>query len=133
VTTRHEGSPHFAALLREYRDRLRLSQGRLAEACDFDHSYISRLETATRRPSRVALEKIVSALGLSDSDRDALYLAAGFAPLDPLALLDREPELAEVFEVLGDPAIPVDIRDNVRAMLRLLTKQAIRAGQLSLA
>ena len=45
----------FAPLLREYRDRRRLSQSRLAEAAGFDHSYVSRLESGTRMPTRDAL------------------------------------------------------------------------------
>lgn len=67
------------ALLRDYRDRLRLSQSQLAEIVGADHSYISRIENGTRRPSRAMIEKLTLAFGLQEREREEFFLAAGFS------------------------------------------------------
>lgn len=118
----------FAPVLREYRDRRRLSQSRLAEAAGFDHSYVSRLETGTRMPTREAVMKLAEAMVLDDADRDALLASAGFMPGRIENLLASEPVLGDVLGLLQNRAIPAEIRDDVRHMIALLVRQAQRAA-----
>ncbi|MEX1158881.1 MAG: helix-turn-helix transcriptional regulator [Thermomicrobiales bacterium] len=118
----------FAPLLREYRDRRRLSQSRLAEAAGFDHSYVSRLESGTRMPTRDAVTKIAEAMGLGEGERDALLASAGFMPGRIENLFASEPVLSEVLGLLQDRAVPSDVRDDVRHMISLLVRQAHRAA-----
>lgn len=118
----------FAPLLREYRDRRRLSQSRLAEAAGFDHSYVSRLESGTRMPTRDAVSKLAEAMGLVEGERDALLASAGFMPGRIENLFASEPVLSEVLGLLQDRAVPADVRDDVRHMISLLVRQAQRAA-----
>lgn len=118
----------FAPLLREYRDRRRLSQSRLAEAAGFDHSYVSRLESGTRMPTRDAVLKLAEAMTLGDGERDALLAAAGFMPGRIESLFANEPVLSEVLGLLQDRAVPDEVRDDVRRMISLLVRQAHRAS-----
>jgi len=118
----------FAPLLREYRDRRRLSQSRLAEAAGFDHSYVSRLESGTRMPTRDAVAKLAEAMALDEGERDALLASAGFMPGRIENLFASEPVLSEVLRLLQDRAVPADVRDDVRHMISLLVRQAQRAA-----
>jgi transcriptional regulator with XRE-family HTH domain len=118
----------FAPLLREYRDRHRLSQSRLAEAAGFDHSYVSRLESGTRMPTREAVSKLAEAMGLIDGERDALLASAGFMPGRIENLFASEPVLTEVLGLLQDRSVPDEVRDDVRRMISLLVKQAQRSS-----
>jgi transcriptional regulator with XRE-family HTH domain len=118
----------FAPLLREFRDRRRLSQSKLAERAGFDHSYVSRLESASRMPTRDAVLKLAEAMGLSDNEQDALLAAAGFMPGRVESLFASEPVLSEVLCLLQDGTVPAEIRDDVRHMISLLVRQAHRAA-----
>lgn len=118
----------FAASLRELRERRRLSQSRLAEAAGFDHSYVSRLESGSRMPTRDAVLKLADALQLEDTERDSFLAAAGFMPARIESLFASEPVLSEVLGLLQDIAIPAEIRDDVRNMISLLVRQAQRAA-----
>src|SRR5438067_990734 len=118
----------FAPLLREFRDRRRLSQSRLAEAAGFDHSYVSRLESGTRMPTREAVTKLAEAMGLDDGERDALLASAGFMPGRIESLFADEPVLSEILGLLQDRAVPDEVRNDVRHMISLLVRQAHRAA-----
>ncbi|HUG16488.1 MAG TPA: helix-turn-helix transcriptional regulator [Thermomicrobiales bacterium] len=118
----------FAPMLREYRDRRRMSQSRLAKAAGFDHSYVSRLESGTRMPTRDAVVKLAGAMGLADAERDALLASAGFMPGRIESLFASEPVLSEVLGLLQDREVPVEVRDDVRHMISLLVRQAHRAS-----
>lgn len=116
----------FAACLREMRARARLSQSRLAEAAGFDHSYVSRLESGGRLPTRDAVVKLAAAMQLTEHDRDALLAAAGFMPGRVESLLAGEPVLGEALEFLQNRTVPAEVRDDVRNMIGLLIRQARR-------
>lgn len=118
----------FAPYLREMRDRSRLSQSRLAEAAGFDHSYVSRLESGSRMPTRDAVLKLAAAMKLDEHDRDGLLAAAGFMPGKIESLLAGEPVLSEALGFLQNRAVPVEVRDDVRNMIALLVRQAQRAA-----
>jgi transcriptional regulator with XRE-family HTH domain len=114
----------FAALLRSLREARRVSQSKLAERAGFDHSYVSRIESGSRVPSRDAVIQMARALGLEDDACDELLSAAGFMPGDVASLLASEPEIADMLNVLRDPALSPDYRDAVRSVLRSLADQA---------
>ena len=127
-TSSQRSAGTFAPMLRELRDRRRLSQSRLAEAAGFDHSYVSRLESGTRMPTREAVAKLADAMGLVESERDALLASAGFMPGRIESLFASEPVLSEVLVLLQDRTVPAEVRDDVRHMISLLVRQAHRAA-----
>lgn len=114
----------FGVQLKGLRESRRVSQSKLAEQADFDHSYVSRLESGARMPTRDAVERLASALMLSQVEEDALLASAGFLPRDVTSLLSDEPALGEVLDFLQDDALPLEYRDNMRQVLRLLAEQA---------
>ncbi|MFT4039667.1 MAG: helix-turn-helix transcriptional regulator [Thermomicrobiales bacterium] len=114
----------FGGLLKSMREARRISQSKLAERADFDHSYVSRLESGARMPTRDAVERLGTAMTLSQTEEDSLLAAAGFLPRDVSSLLSDEPVLGEVLDLLQNDAVPVEYRENIRQVLRLLTEQA---------
>jgi transcriptional regulator with XRE-family HTH domain len=114
----------FGGLLKTMREGRRVSQSKLAERADFDHSYVSRLESGARMPTRDAVERLATALSLSQTEEDGLLAAAGFLPRDVSSLLSGEPVLGEVLDLLQNDAVPMEYRENIRQVLRLLTEQA---------
>ena len=121
-------APTFAELLKRFREGARTSQSRLAESAGFDHSYVSRLESGNRTPTREAVVKLADALGLTPEQRDSLLAAAGYMPQRVESLLADEPILSEVLQLLQSRDIPEPIRQNVRQMLRLMVNQAQMAA-----
>jgi transcriptional regulator with XRE-family HTH domain len=71
----------FGPVLADYRKTYGVSQYRLAERMDCCHSYISRVETGQREPSREFIERLVEVLGLTLHEGNVFRLAAGFAPV----------------------------------------------------
>jgi transcriptional regulator with XRE-family HTH domain len=114
----------FGMLLKTQREARRVSQSKLAERAEFDHSYVSRLESGSRMPTREAVERLARALALSHPEEDALLAAAGFLPRDVSNLLSDEPVIGEVLDLLQNDAVPIEYRDNMRQVLRLLAAQA---------
>ena len=114
----------FGIQLKVLREARRVSQSKLAERADFDHSYVSRLESGARMPTRDAVERLATALQLSHPEQDGLLAAAGFLPRDVSSLLSEEPIFGEVLGLLQDDAVPAEYRDNMRQVLRLLAEQA---------
>lgn len=106
------------------REARRVSQSKLAEWADFDHSYVSRLESGSRMPTRDAVERLAGALQLSATEEDSLLAAAGFLPRDIASLLSDEPAIGQVLDLLKDDAVPLEYRENMRQVLRLLAEQA---------
>ena len=114
----------FGVRLKAYREARRVSQSKLAERAEFDHSYVSRLESGARMPTRDAVEKLADALELARPEQDALLAAAGFLPRDVISLLSDEPVIGEVLDVLQNEALPVEYRDGIRRQLHVLAEQA---------
>jgi transcriptional regulator with XRE-family HTH domain len=114
----------FGVLLKRVREARRVSQSKLAERAEFDHSYVSRLESGARMPTREAVERLARAMDLAQNEQDALLAAAGFLPRDVASLLSDEPVIGEVLDLLQDDAVPVEYRDNMRKVLHLLAEQA---------
>ncbi len=114
----------FGTLLKTLRERHGVSQSKLAERANFDHSYVSRLESGARMPTREAVDRLGKAMGLDQGSLDALLAAAGFLPKDVTSLLSNEPALGEVLEMLQDETVPTEYRENMRNMLRIMVQQA---------
>jgi transcriptional regulator with XRE-family HTH domain len=81
-------------LLREWRERRRLSQLALALEAEVSTRHLSFLETGRARPSREMLLRLTERLDVPLRERNTMLLAAGFAPAYP----ERD---------LGDPALGV--------------------------
>lgn len=118
------GATDFGKLLKTLREQHGVSQSKLAERADFDHSYVSRLESGARMPTREAVDRLGQAMSLDQAQLDSLLASAGFLPRDVSSLLSAEPALGEVLELLQDEAVPSEFRENVRNMLRIMVQQA---------
>jgi transcriptional regulator with XRE-family HTH domain len=102
-------------LLREWRERRRLSQLALALDAEVSTRHLSFLETGRARPSREMVLRLAEQLEVPLRERNAMLLAAGFAPAYPERDLD-DPALgvarAAVDRVLDGhepfPALAVD-------------------------
>ena len=58
----------LAIKIKFQRNKLGISQEKLAEKCDFDRTYISLLERAKRNPSYLSLKKLCDGLEIELSD-----------------------------------------------------------------
>lgn len=107
----------FKDLLPLIRERRGVSQGEMGRRAGLTKGHASRLEDGSRNPTRETVNALADALGLHDYDRDALMVAAGYVPSDPLHILVDEPVIGRLASVLADPTIPADVRDGIREML----------------
>lgn len=103
-----------ATVIKEFREANKLSQVQLAIAADFDHSYISRLESGSRIPTRDALGRISRALHLTRKEDQRLMHAAGY-----LSHYESG-EQRELFDLLEDKRISSEIRDAAKMLLAAL-------------
>ncbi|MBY6265012.1 XRE family transcriptional regulator [Azospirillum sp. 412522] len=84
TTSRNGGiatPPPIGALLRSWRQRRGLSQLDLACEADISTRHVSFLETGRSQPSRGMLIHLAERLDVPLRDRNALLVAAGFAPV----------------------------------------------------
>ena len=109
-------------LLRSLRQRARLSQLELALQTDTSQRHLSCVETGRARPSPSLLHTLLGALDTPLEERNALFLAAGYAP--PHAALPlTDPSLEMVREAIMHvlkannpaPAIVIDSQWQVLA------------------
>lgn len=119
---------NFGLELLRFRVRYEVSQAKLARLAGFDHSYISRLESGKRRPTREALEAFVKAVKAKPEDRDTLFIAAGFLPSE-LSSLFPYPVLGSIGEALD--ALPEPLRENGIAALETLWLGLCAMGTLA--
>jgi transcriptional regulator with XRE-family HTH domain len=87
--------PHAGDLLREWRQRRRLSQLDLAIASGVSSRHLSFVETGRAKPSSEMILRLADHLDVPLRDRNALLLAGGYAPAYPERGL-AEPELHAV-------------------------------------
>jgi transcriptional regulator with XRE-family HTH domain len=78
---------HFRRLLRQAREAAGLSREALAQRVELDASYIYRIETGDRRPSRESTLLLAEALGVEGEKVSEWLLAAGYAPLPLLTMV----------------------------------------------
>jgi transcriptional regulator with XRE-family HTH domain len=80
-------------LLREWRQRRRLSQLEFAVEAEISSKHLSFLETGRSRPSREMVLRLAELLDVPLRERNALLVAAGFAPMFKESSLD-DPDIA---------------------------------------
>lgn len=81
------------ALLREWRQRRRLSQLACALEAEISQKHLSFIESGRTQPSRRMVLHLSERLGVPLRDRNSIMLAAGYAPVFPERSLD-DPALA---------------------------------------
>lgn len=82
VWSRTMASPQpVGALLREWRRRRRMTQMDLALEADISPRHLSFVETGRAQPSRAMLLHLFEELEIPLRERNALLMAAGYAPL----------------------------------------------------
>src|SRR3954464_4647451 len=81
---------NVGGLLKDWRRRRRLSQLDLAVEADVSARHLSFVETGRSRPSRELLLHLAEHLDVPLRERNALLLAAGFAPVSPESSLDAD-------------------------------------------
>jgi len=109
-------------LLREWRERRRLTQLELALEAGVSTRHLSFVETGRSHPGREMLLRLLEGLNLPFREQNRVLLAAGHAPAFPERSLD-DPELAPVREALDVilrghepyPAVAVDRAWNLVA------------------
>ena len=119
------GDLRIGPLLRDWRQRRRLSQLDLALEAGVSARHLSFVETGRSRPSAEMVLHLAEQLDVPLRDRNALLLAAGFAPAYAERPLDA-PEMAPVREAIQlvldghdpYPAVVVDRRWDVVASNR---------------
>ncbi len=102
-------------LLRDWRQRRRLSQLDLSVEAEVSTRHLSFVETGRSRPSRELVLHLAEQLDVPLRERNALLLAAGYAPVYRQSPLDTE-EMAPVREAIDKilaghepfPAVVVD-------------------------
>lgn len=82
----------FARTLIRIRDTRAISQNKLAQLAEFDHGYVSRLESSQRHPSYDAVLAICDALDATEAERYELMTSAGY---HYGVLLERRGDLGE--------------------------------------
>lgn len=87
------------SLLRVWRERRRLSQLDLALAADISTRHLSFVETGRSRPSAEMVQHLAECLEVPLRERNALLLAAGFAPAHHERDLNA-PEMAPVRQAI---------------------------------
>lgn len=94
TTALHLQQP-VGGLLRQWRERRRLSQMDLALQAEISTRHLSFVETGRSRPSRDLILHLAEELDLPLRDRNRLLLAAGYAPVYAERALDS-PQMASV-------------------------------------
>jgi transcriptional regulator with XRE-family HTH domain len=77
----HLNSRPVGEMLREWRQRRRLSQLDFAGDAEISTKHLSFVETGRALPSREMLMRLVELLEVPLRERNAIFLAAGFAPI----------------------------------------------------
>ena len=80
----------FGSLLRNWRQRRRLSQLALGLDTDVSARHISFLESGRAKPSRVMVVRLADGLDMPLVDRNLMLTSAGFAPRYTHAPLDDD-------------------------------------------
>ena len=93
------GAPTVGSLLRDWRQRRRLSQLDVASEAAVSARHLSFVETGRSRPSPELVMHLADHLDVPLRERNTLLLAAGYAPRYPQTPLDAS-EMAPVRDAL---------------------------------
>jgi transcriptional regulator with XRE-family HTH domain len=110
-----QSQPEVGSLLRQWRERRRVTQLELALDAGISPRHLSFVETGRSKPGRETLLRVLEQLKVPFREQNRLLLAAGHAPAFPERSLD-DPDLAPVREALDVilsghepyPAVAVD-------------------------
>jgi transcriptional regulator with XRE-family HTH domain len=125
ATAPADGPAGVGPLLRAWREQRRVSQLELALRADSSARHISFIETGRSRPSEEMVLRLAEHLDVPVRERNALLLAAGYAPRYPETPLDDPAldalragmeQLIQGYEPY--PAVVVDAMYNVHAANR---------------
>jgi transcriptional regulator with XRE-family HTH domain len=124
----HRSGPQpFGAHLRQWRQHRRLSQQGLAEEAEISTRHLSFVETGRSMPSREMVLRLADRLHVPLRERNAMLVAAGYAPMYRERPLDdpaMAPARAAVERILAAhepwPALAVDRHWNLVAHNRVL-------------
>jgi transcriptional regulator with XRE-family HTH domain len=119
-----ESISEFGPQLSELRQARGWSQVKLAQQAGLDPSTVSRFEAGSRAPERDTVLKIADALVLPVLDRERLLAAAGFR-----SEAWDDPMLAELAQLLNDPAVPSETLSELRTLLRVAIQHGRRARE----
>lgn len=111
----------FPGLLREWRQKRRLSQLELSLVSGVSQRHVSFLESGRARPSRDMILQLSETLEVPLRERNGWLLAAGFAPMFKSRPLD-DPQMAQVMKAVRVmlsnhepyPAVAIDRAWNIR-------------------
>lgn len=109
------GTRSVGELLREWRERRRLSQLELSARAEVSTRHLSFVETGRSRPTPQMILKLTEELDVPMRERNLVLLAGGYAPAYPQHALGA-PELADVLAALRQvlsghepyPAVVID-------------------------
>lgn len=126
-TPRRAAPPAFGEHLRHWRQQRRLSQLDLAQEADISTRHLSFVETGRSTPSREMVLRLAERLAIPLRERNALLVAAGYAPMYRERPFD-DPELAPARKAVElilrshepYPALAVDRHWNMVAANRAL-------------
>ena len=133
MTTTQPRPRPVGELLRQWRERRRLSQLDLALQAEISTRHLSFLETGRSRPSRDMLLRLAEQLEVPLRERNHLLLAGGFAPAFGQAELDA-PRMAAVREALrqvlaGHEPYPAVVVDRAWNLVDANAAVAVLLGQ----
>lgn len=94
-----QSQPEVGPLVRQWRERRRLTQLELALDSGISARHLSFVETGRSRPGREMLLQVLEQLKVPFREQNRLLLAAGHAPAFPERSLD-DPDLAPVRDAL---------------------------------
>jgi transcriptional regulator with XRE-family HTH domain len=83
----------FPGLLAELREEAGWSQSRLGDEAGVDSSFICKLESGARQPSRQTVADLAEVLELAGGDASRLFVAAGLLPPGRWVVLDDDADL----------------------------------------
>lgn len=117
-------------LIKEKREKKKLSQRKLAELANVSHTEISRIESGERkRPAPYILRRIAPHLGV---EYEKLLEAAGYGELmieRTSPVVEEEPAIyRSVIEDFADSAPPEDV-EKAKEYLRFLIEQRRKRGR----
>lgn len=112
-----EDLQELGRLLREHRERARLTRAQLARRARISASFVTYLEQGLRRPSAAMLTRIAQALGLRADQQKQLLQKVGYASAEEIAhtsglqglleeiaalsVQERDELIAEIYRLLG--------------------------------
>jgi transcriptional regulator with XRE-family HTH domain len=133
MTTTQPQSRPVGELLRQWRERRRLSQLDLALQAEISTRHLSFLETGRSRPSRDMLLRLAEQLEVPLRERNHLLLAGGYAPAFGQTALDA-PQMAAVRAALrqvlaGHEPYPAVVVDRAWNLVDANAAVAVLVGQ----